>query len=167
MLCVCECSEMHWSVCCVCFLGFRVLGFGQFCKCYEILLCLLLMLCDFFDFVGGKKKEVKKETGLGLVNRKDENFGEWYSEVCFVVVKSLPTTMYDVCRFEKLRAFVINFIFISGSCRLLWMQNWLSIMIFPAVIFWGHGQWRSGRKCKWVWIPSWIRGCCSLVSFHK
>ena len=77
------------------------------------------MLCDFFDFVGGKKKEVKKETGLGLVNRKDENFGEWYSEVSFVVVKSLTTTMYDVCRFEKLRAFVVNFIFISGSCRLL------------------------------------------------
>ena len=48
MLCVCECFEMHWSVCCVCFLGFRVLGFSQFCKCYGILLlCLLLMLCDF------------------------------------------------------------------------------------------------------------------------
>ena len=35
------------------------------------------------EFIGGKKKEVKKETGLGLANRKDENFGEWYSEVCF------------------------------------------------------------------------------------
>lgn len=31
---------------------------------------------------GGKKKEVKKETGLGLSHKKDENFGEWYSEVC-------------------------------------------------------------------------------------
>lgn len=30
---------------------------------------------------GGKKKEVKKETGLGLSHKKDENFGEWYSEV--------------------------------------------------------------------------------------
>ncbi|KAB2609988.1 proline--tRNA ligase C19C7.06 [Pyrus ussuriensis x Pyrus communis] len=29
---------------------------------------------------GGKKKEVKKETGLGLSKKKDENFGEWYSE---------------------------------------------------------------------------------------
>lgn len=29
----------------------------------------------------GKKKEVKKETGLGLSYKKDENFGEWYSEV--------------------------------------------------------------------------------------
>lgn len=32
-------------------------------------------------YTGGKKKEVKKETGLGLSNRKAENFGEWYSEV--------------------------------------------------------------------------------------
>ncbi|KAI3864059.1 hypothetical protein MKW98_031651 [Papaver atlanticum] len=30
---------------------------------------------------GGGKKEVKKETGLGLSNKKDENFGDWYSEV--------------------------------------------------------------------------------------
>ncbi|ONH91841.1 hypothetical protein PRUPE_8G138800 [Prunus persica] len=29
---------------------------------------------------GGKKKDVKKETGLGLSKKKDENFGEWYSE---------------------------------------------------------------------------------------
>lgn len=33
-------------------------------------------------FVGGKKKELKKETGLGLSYKKDDNFGEWYSEVC-------------------------------------------------------------------------------------
>lgn len=31
---------------------------------------------------GKKKKDVKKETGLGLSVKKDENFGEWYSEVC-------------------------------------------------------------------------------------
>lgn len=31
---------------------------------------------------GNKKKDVKKETGLGLSVKKDENFGEWYSEVC-------------------------------------------------------------------------------------
>ncbi|CAL5352139.1 unnamed protein product [Camellia sinensis] len=29
----------------------------------------------------GKKKEVKKETGLGLSAKKDDNFGEWYSEI--------------------------------------------------------------------------------------
>lgn len=34
-------------------------------------------------FAGGKKKEVKKETGLGLSNKKSDNFGEWYSEVFF------------------------------------------------------------------------------------
>jgi len=27
------------------------------------------------------KKEVKKESGLGLAFKKDENFGEWYSDV--------------------------------------------------------------------------------------
>lgn len=37
-----------------------------------------------FDLLGGKKKEVKKETGLGLSFKKDENFGEWYSEVFLV-----------------------------------------------------------------------------------
>lgn len=31
--------------------------------------------------LAAKKKEVKKETGLGLSNKKDDNFGEWYSEV--------------------------------------------------------------------------------------
>ena len=25
---------------------------------------------------------MKKETGLGLSYKKEENFGEWYSEVC-------------------------------------------------------------------------------------
>ncbi|KAF5462325.1 hypothetical protein F2P56_018344 [Juglans regia] len=34
---------------------------------------------------GVKRKEVKKETGLGLTNCKDDNFGEWYSEVCLNV----------------------------------------------------------------------------------
>ncbi|KAF3952364.1 hypothetical protein CMV_022072 [Castanea mollissima] len=42
---------------------------------------------------GGKKKEVKKETGLGLANRKDENFGEWYSEV---VVNGEMIEYYDI-----------------------------------------------------------------------
>jgi len=29
----------------------------------------------------GAKKEMKKETRLGISNKKDENFGDWYSEV--------------------------------------------------------------------------------------
>jgi hypothetical protein len=32
---------------------------------------------------GKKKKEVKKETKLGMAYKKDDNFGEWYSEVRF------------------------------------------------------------------------------------
>ncbi|XP_020594025.1 proline--tRNA ligase, cytoplasmic-like [Phalaenopsis equestris] len=36
------------------------------------------------------KKGVKKETGLGLTYKKDENFGEWYSEAFFdVEIKKL------------------------------------------------------------------------------
>ncbi|XP_020523238.1 proline--tRNA ligase, cytoplasmic isoform X3 [Amborella trichopoda] len=42
---------------------------------------------------GAKMKEVKKETGLGLSHKKDENFGEWYAEV---VVKSEMIEYYDV-----------------------------------------------------------------------
>lgn len=42
---------------------------------------------------GGKKKEVKKETGLGMSFKKDENFGEWYSEV---VVNSEMIEYYDI-----------------------------------------------------------------------
>jgi hypothetical protein len=37
-------------------------------------------LACFADFAG-KKKEVKKETKLGMAYKKDDNFGEWYSEV--------------------------------------------------------------------------------------
>ncbi|KAG1355177.1 Proline--tRNA ligase, cytoplasmic [Cocos nucifera] len=32
--------------------------------------------------VRSRKKEVKKETRLGLTYKKDKDFGEWYSEVC-------------------------------------------------------------------------------------
>ncbi|XP_020570832.1 LOW QUALITY PROTEIN: proline--tRNA ligase, cytoplasmic-like [Phalaenopsis equestris] len=40
-----------------------------------------------------RKKEVKKETGLGLTYKKDENFGQWYSEV---VVNSEMIEYYDI-----------------------------------------------------------------------
>lgn len=46
--------------------------------------CIVQLLFQIFllsYFLEGKKKEVKKETGLGLTHKKDENFGEWYSEV--------------------------------------------------------------------------------------
>uniref|UniRef100_A0A0D6QXG0 proline--tRNA ligase n=1 Tax=Araucaria cunninghamii TaxID=56994 RepID=A0A0D6QXG0_ARACU len=40
-----------------------------------------------------KKKEVKKDTGLGLSFKKNENFGDWYSEV---VVQGEMIEYYDV-----------------------------------------------------------------------
>lgn len=35
----------------------------------------------FGCILAAKKKEVKKETRLGLTYKKDNDFGEWYSEV--------------------------------------------------------------------------------------
>lgn len=32
------------------------------------------------------KKEVKKETGLGLAFKKEDNFGEWYSDVSNLLI---------------------------------------------------------------------------------
>ncbi|KMZ75640.1 Proline--tRNA ligase [Zostera marina] len=40
-----------------------------------------------------KGKEVKKETGLGLTNKKNDNFGEWYAEV---VVSGEMIEYYDI-----------------------------------------------------------------------
>ncbi|KAE8768188.1 ribosomal protein [Hordeum vulgare] len=37
---------------------------------------------------GKKKKEVKKETKLGMAYKKDDKFGEWYSEVHFLAYHS-------------------------------------------------------------------------------
>ncbi|GJN10938.1 hypothetical protein PR202_ga29088 [Eleusine coracana subsp. coracana] len=42
---------------------------------------------------GKKKKEVKKETKLGMAYKKDDNFGEWFSEV---VVNSEMIEYYDI-----------------------------------------------------------------------
>ncbi|KAF6162955.1 hypothetical protein GIB67_021104 [Kingdonia uniflora] len=41
----------------------------------------------------GGKKEVKKETGVGLSNKKDENFGEWYTEA---IVNDEMIEYYDI-----------------------------------------------------------------------
>ncbi|GAV69393.1 tRNA-synt_2b domain-containing protein/HGTP_anticodon domain-containing protein/ProRS-C_1 domain-containing protein [Cephalotus follicularis] len=54
---------------------------------------------------GGKKKEVKKETGLGLSNKKDENFGEWYSEV---VVNGEMIEYYDISGCYILRPWAMS-----------------------------------------------------------
>ncbi|XP_054824638.1 proline--tRNA ligase, cytoplasmic-like [Prosopis cineraria] len=45
------------------------------------------------EISGVKKKVVKKETGLGLANRKAENFGEWYSEL---VVRADMIDYYEI-----------------------------------------------------------------------
>jgi hypothetical protein len=64
---------------------------------FRLLLTLLAVLDLSFDLrplrslswflvawvAGKKKKEVKKETKLGMAYKKDDNFGEWYSEVRF------------------------------------------------------------------------------------
>ncbi|KAK6911312.1 Proline-tRNA ligase, class II, C-terminal [Dillenia turbinata] len=50
-------------------------------------------MTPFDSLVEMGKKEMKKETGLGLSYKKDENFGEWYSEV---VVNSEMIEYYDI-----------------------------------------------------------------------
>ncbi|XP_010693974.2 proline--tRNA ligase, cytoplasmic isoform X1 [Beta vulgaris subsp. vulgaris] len=54
---------------------------------------------------GGKKKEVKKETGLGLTYKKAENFGEWYSEV---VVNAEMIEYYDISGCYILRPWTMS-----------------------------------------------------------
>ncbi|THG06484.1 hypothetical protein TEA_011811 [Camellia sinensis var. sinensis] len=54
---------------------------------------------------GGKKKEVKKETGLGLFYKKGENFGEWYSEV---VVSGEMIEYYDISGCYILRPWTMS-----------------------------------------------------------
>lgn len=51
-------------------------------------LLVLLVMQEVWFAGGGKKKEVKKETGLGLTYKKDEDFGNWYSEVCLYIVNN-------------------------------------------------------------------------------
>jgi prolyl-tRNA synthetase len=45
---------------------------------------------------GKKKKEVKKETKLGMAYKKDDNFGEWYSEVRFLASLNFLTGLAKV-----------------------------------------------------------------------
>ena len=67
---------------------------------------------------GGKKKEVKKETGLGMSFKKDENFGEWYSEV----------HSSDLCKsgyfWILLLIWVRKFILICAGCYQCW-DDWV------------------------------------------
>jgi prolyl-tRNA synthetase len=47
----------------------------------------------FHGEFAAKKKEVKKESGLGLAFKKEENFGDWYSDL---VVRGEMIEYYDV-----------------------------------------------------------------------
>ncbi|KAK3036893.1 hypothetical protein RJ639_031511 [Escallonia herrerae] len=53
----------------------------------------------------GKEKEVKKETKLGLSAKKDDNFGEWYSEV---VVNGEMIEYYDISGCYILRPWTMS-----------------------------------------------------------
>ncbi|KAK3036343.1 hypothetical protein RJ639_031750 [Escallonia herrerae] len=53
----------------------------------------------------GKEKEVKKETKLGLSVKKDDNFGEWYSEV---VVNGEMIEYYDISGCYILRPWTMS-----------------------------------------------------------
>ncbi|XP_004305293.1 PREDICTED: putative proline--tRNA ligase C19C7.06 [Fragaria vesca subsp. vesca] len=56
--------------------------------------CFSAFLWKYLSASGGKKKDVEKETGLGLIKKKkNENFGEWYLEV---VVHSEMIECYDI-----------------------------------------------------------------------
>lgn len=44
---------------------------------------------------------MKKETGLGLTNKKDDNFGEWYSEVLFLARFLFSSLQNDFLCFVK------------------------------------------------------------------
>lgn len=48
-------------------------------------------------WVAGKKKKVKMETKLGMAYKKDDNFGEWYSEVR---LRSFPSVGLVAVRFS-------------------------------------------------------------------
>nr|DAD25073.1 TPA_asm: hypothetical protein HUJ06_026537 [Nelumbo nucifera] len=61
--------------------GGKLLLYDVFVCSLSFVFLVIAVLISVSLYPGGKKKEVKKETGLGLSNKKDDNFGEWYSEV--------------------------------------------------------------------------------------
>ncbi|KAK8980930.1 hypothetical protein V6N11_059623 [Hibiscus sabdariffa] len=86
---------------------------------------------------GGKKKEVKKETGLGLSFTKDENFGEWYSEV---VVNSEMIEYYDISGCYILRPWAMSIweimqIFFDAEIKKMKVKNcYFPVFVSPGVL---------------------------------
>ncbi|KAF7150737.1 hypothetical protein RHSIM_Rhsim02G0055200 [Rhododendron simsii] len=64
-----------------------------------------LLIRTLIGTIHWKKKEVKKETGLGLSAKKDDNFGEWYSEV---VVSGELIEYYDISGCYILRPWTMS-----------------------------------------------------------
>ncbi|KAG7032618.1 Proline--tRNA ligase, cytoplasmic [Cucurbita argyrosperma subsp. argyrosperma] len=86
---------------------------------------------------GGKKKEVKKETGLGLTNKKDDNFGEWYSEV---VVSGEMIEYYDISGCYILRPWAMSIwetmqVFFDAEIKKMKIKNcYFPLFVSPGVL---------------------------------
>ncbi|KAK1319442.1 hypothetical protein QJS10_CPB04g00419 [Acorus calamus] len=84
-----------------------------------------------------KKKEVKKETGLGLSNKKDENFGDWYSEV---VVNAEMIEYYDISGCYILRPWAISIwetmqVFFDAEIKKMKIKNcYFPLFVSPGVL---------------------------------
>ncbi|KAM3246435.1 hypothetical protein P3L10_008202 [Capsicum annuum] len=77
----------------------------------------------------GKKKEVKKESGLGLSYKKDENFGEWYSEV---VVSGEMIEYYDISGCYILRPWAMSIWEILQKMKI--KNAYFPLFVSPAVL---------------------------------
>ncbi|KAK9189859.1 hypothetical protein WN943_018458 [Citrus x changshan-huyou] len=86
---------------------------------------------------GGKKKELKKETGLGLSYKKDDNFGEWYSEV---VVNGEMIEYYDISGCYIMRPWAISIWetmqkFFDAEIKKMKIQNcYFPLFVSPTVL---------------------------------
>ncbi|KAG7018485.1 Proline--tRNA ligase, cytoplasmic, partial [Cucurbita argyrosperma subsp. argyrosperma] len=85
----------------------------------------------------GGKKEVKKETGLGLTNKKDDNFGEWYSEV---VVSGEMIEYYDISGCYILRPWAMSIwetmqVFFDAEIKKMKIKNcYFPLFVSPGVL---------------------------------
>ncbi|KAG9136419.1 hypothetical protein Leryth_022399 [Lithospermum erythrorhizon] len=85
----------------------------------------------------GNKKEVKKETGLGLSYKKDDNFGEWYSEV---VVNGEMIEYYDISGCYILRPWAMSIwevmqVFFDAEIKKMKIKNsYFPLFVSPTVL---------------------------------
>uniref|UniRef100_A0A1D1YU49 proline--tRNA ligase n=1 Tax=Anthurium amnicola TaxID=1678845 RepID=A0A1D1YU49_9ARAE len=112
-----------------------------------------------------KKKQVKKETGLGLTCKKDENFGEWYSEV---VVSSEMIEYYDISGCYILRPWSIA---IWENLHVAWVTKSgkteleLPIAIRPTsetVMYPYYSKWIRGHRD----LPLKLNQWCNVVRWE-